>query len=193
TRVSLDALDHRSQGQSEWVPMVARPAAVLLPIRLLMGWLAFVPPSVIDATARALAAAARTSLTSALVFLIIVGQLIGLVYLALLGVLNPVAVAERRDLPTTVIRTMRLMARGRWSYLLLVFLVFGTISGAPRAALSFFARPTHLASTDYRLQLATLFEVVVRLGVLVFTAAYYRELCRATDGAVPGDIAATFD
>jgi hypothetical protein len=41
--------------------------------------------------------------------------------------------------------------------------------------------------------LASLLNGLVELGLAVFTAAYYRELCRIRDGLTPAAVAEIFD
>jgi hypothetical protein len=117
-----------------------------------------------------------------------------LVAAALFGVLTPTVVNEGVGFPRAFVRTFLLMNRGRWLYLLGYVAV--DLFGSGRRALYLLAlrAAPHAPLLRKALHLGDIAVIVlVALVYAVFTAAYYRELCRLRDGVAPGEVAQVFD
>jgi hypothetical protein len=100
---------------------------------------------------------------------------------ALLGVSTPVVIAETSSLALAVARTLKLMTAGRWSFLVILAVV---------TTLQFIAEVRLLPNQFWATLTA---ETSIRIALLMFTAAYYRELCRVRDGGSPHEFADAFD
>jgi hypothetical protein len=121
----------------------------------------------------------------------------GLALIAVWGVLGPVVVAERRGLLSAFGRAARLMSGARWplvaSYVAMRALVTLPYLMLPLLMITFGT----LGVGRQVLFGGNLVMIVLRLVISapfgVFEAAYYRQLCRMSDGVAPGEAALVFD
>jgi hypothetical protein len=114
-----------------------------------------------------------------------------------LGVLTPVVVAETRAPRVALQRCVALMIGGRLPLVLVCYGVWGVVAIINSRPLVRDAM--HLAAVDSvegwyagEATLASLLNSLGELGLAVFTAAYYRELCRVRDRLTPAAVAEIF-
>ena len=112
-----------------------------------------------------------------------------------LGVVTPVAVAERRGLAATLARTARLMSAGRWAffglYLLFQLLVGVCVVAAPLLFNALRISPAINLSPMRSILFELLSDILQALWAVV-AAMCYRQFRRQIDGPAPGEAAEIF-
>jgi hypothetical protein len=112
-----------------------------------------------------------------------------------LGVVTPVAVAERRGLAATLARSARLMSAGRWAffglYLLFQLLVGVCVVAAPLLFNALRISPAINLSPMRSILFELLSDILQALWAVV-AAMCYRQFRRQIDGPAPGEAAEIF-
>jgi hypothetical protein len=195
SHITLTALSGRSPSLAQSIARALQRLPILAPYAIIGGLLQLVAPVeqlIMASLFKSHRFAEVTLVVAAFGFGAIAVQL----FLSILaGVYVPVAVAESRGLWSTFMRSVRLMSRNRWVFLaaLAAIAVVETLVRLfTRLVPCQLCRPEALAGLRVQ-DVMTLPGWFLGALLLVFVAAFYRELVRSEDGVAEDEIAQLFE
>jgi hypothetical protein len=188
-KIALDRLSGEHASPQTVVSAIVDAFPIVFTVFLLMRW---------GVLARLFLASPSPLAPGVVLMLVGLGSAVAsILKLGFFGVLTPVVVAESRTPAVALSRSVRLMKAGRWPLVMVYFGVWGVaalVIAAPFVGNSF-AITAATAPTAFgvgQLALLMLPDSMVELGLTVFAAAYYRELCRVHDGLTRSAVAEIF-
>ena len=191
-KIALDRLSGEHASPQTVVSAIVDAFPIVFTVFLLMRW---------GALARLFLASPSPLAPGVVLMLVGLGSAVAsILKLGFFGVLTPVVAAPFAHAGGRAEPMVRLMKAGRWPLVMVYFGVWGVwgvaalVIAAPFVGNSF-AITAATAPTAFgvgQLALLMLPDSMVELGLTVFAAAYYRELCRVHDGLTRSAVAEIF-